>query len=87
MYEYRLIKLRKRWQQALRDVVLLQHALIFKRAIQAFFGIDNFSEDFRKFALIPATCGYYIWQFMVAWIVTVIESKKMLGKGYRATCF
>lgn len=69
-----------------RDV-LLQHALIFKRVIQTFFGIDDFSEDFRKFALIAATRGYYIWQFMVAWYVTVIESKKMLGKGYRAICF
>jgi len=32
MYEYRLIKLRKRWQLVVRDV-LLQHALIFERAM------------------------------------------------------
>lgn len=57
MYEYRLIKLQKRWQQEVRDV-LLQHALTFKRAMQIFFGIGYFSEDFRKFALIPATRGY-----------------------------
>lgn len=86
MYEYRLIKLHKRQQQVVRDV-LLQHALIFKRVIQTFFGIGDYSEDFRKFALIPATCGYYMWQFVVAWIVTVIKSNKMPGKGYRAMCF
>lgn len=60
--------------------------LLSKRTMQIFFGIDDFSEDFRKFALILATHGYYIWQFMITWIVTVVESKKMLGKGYRAVC-
>lgn len=60
---------------------------LFLRVIQTFFGMDDFSEDFRKFALIPATCAYYIGQFMVAWIVRVIESKKMLGKGYSGVCF
>lgn len=67
--------------------LLRQHALIFKRVMQTFFGIDDFSEDIRKFALIPATCGFYVWHFMFAWIVMVIESKNVLGNGYRAIGF